>query len=475
MANKSLTPLSVKNAKPNDGKRREIPDGRGLYLVVQPSGAKSWAYRYRFQGRPAKLTLGPVYIPRDGEPEPSAIPAIGDPLTLAQARRLVSDGQHQLARRADPAASVRAAKQRQSTDPDRDLFEVVAQRFLERYARPNTRESTFRETSTALGYRIGPAGKLTLREPVKGGGNGAAVSWRGRKVQTITRRDVNEMLDGIEDARGGNAANAALAAVRRLFNWSVEQDVVAVSPVAGVKRRLAPVQRDRVLADDELRLIWLAAGEVGWPFGHLVKLLALTGARRDEWAGARWSEIRLDRKAFELPAERSKNGLAHTIPLAPAALTIIEELARIRLKGEPDWLLSTGYGRTAAKGHPVLAPISGFSKAKASLDKKILEIARREAQEAGLDPTQVQPLPEWRFHDLRRTCVTGMARLGVALPVIERAVNHVSGSFAGVVGVYQKHQYAPEVRAALERWAEAVEHVAAGEDAVSSNVVPIKA
>jgi integrase len=389
---------------------------------------------------------------------------VGAPLTLAQARWLAGQVRHGVAVKEDPGEKRQAARRKDRDD--RDNFDVVARNFLERYARRNTRASTAGEMANLLGFtKSQELRKLTRTRALE---TWPALRWRGRKLQTITRRDVNELLEAIVDAGVPSAANATLAVVRRLFNWAVEQDVLATSPCAGVKRPAPLVERDRVLTDAELRLVWFAADQMAWPFGHLVKLLALTGARREEWAGARWDEVDLTARVFHLTAARTKNGVALDLPLSPQAVAVLEAVAEHRLAGKPDWLFSTGTGRANAA---TLAPISGFSKAKRQLDAAMLVIQRREAAEAGIEP---EPTPPWRIHDLRRTTVTGMARLGVALPVIERSVNHISGSFSGVVGVYQRHSFADEIRDAMERWGAAVERISRGDAAVPSNVVALK-
>jgi integrase len=479
MPRKRLTQLSIENMRPDLLRRVEVPDGNGLYLLVQPSGAKSWAYRYRRPGggKPAKLTLGPFRTLREGECEPAAQPTLGEPLSLKQARWLAGQVGLGVAVGEDPAAERKRAKTEEHEAGDRDHFDVVARRFLERYARTNTRPSTFGQTLNVLGF-IEASGRLELRshdtrrEHPRAVDTWPATRWRGRKAQTITRRDVNELLDEIVDAGSPHASNATLAAISRLFGWAVEQGILPASPAVGVKKRTPTVRRERVLSDAELRLVWLAADEVGEPFGHLVKLLALTGARRDEWAGATWSEIDSGRRVFHLPASRSKNGLAHDIPLSPRAVEVLEDLSR--LKGEPDYIFTTGQGRAAAAENAPLVPVSGFSKAKRHLDATIAAIqARQEAERAartGEAPVAVNPMADWRIHDLRRTAVTGMGRLGVRVEVAERAVNHVSGTFAGVVGVYQRHDYANEVRDALERWAAAIERAVAADYSLQSKL-----
>jgi integrase len=181
--------------------------------------------------------------------------------------------------------------------------------------------------------------------------------------------------------------------------------------------------RDRILTDQELRAVWQAAGQMG-VYGALVRLLALTGQRRGEIAGLTWSEIDLGKRLISLPRDRVKNDRPHEVPLSPQAATLIEALPRFSER----YVFSLGS-----------VPIGGFGKYKAKLDKL-----------CGVE--------NFTLHDLRRTCASGMARLGVGLPVIEKVLNHVIGSFAGVVGIYQRHDFAGEKRKALELWGA---HVAA--------------
>ena len=198
--------------------------------------------------------------------------------------------------------------------------------------------------------------------------------------------------------------------------------------------------RDRVLDDNELRWFWRACDGIGEPFGALLRLLLVTGARREEVAQMRRGEISDDGTTWALSGARTKNRRAHEVPLSPLAREIIADVKRIANK---PGLVFTTTGTT---------PVSGFSTLKKRLDRAMIALAREEAAAGGRDPAEVG-IPRWTIHDLRRTAVTGMARAGADLHVIERAVNHVSGSFGGIVATYQKHRYAVEVRAALEAWA----------------------
>ena len=256
--------------------------------------------------------------------------------------------------------------------------------------------------------------------------------WRGRLAREIIRRDVLDLLDHLVDSDKPIAANRTLSAVRKMFNWAVSRDILTFSPCAGVKPPTPEASRDRVLSDDELKLIWRAASQIGGPFGLLVKLLTLTGQRRDEVAKMQWSELDLKVRLWTLPRERVKTDQPHQVPLSAAAVAILESVPQIA--NSPFVLTTTGK-----------TPSNGYSKGKRKLDALL-----------------PQDMPAWRLHDLRRTVASGMARLGIDLPVIEKVLNHSSGSFAGIVGVYQRHDFADEKRAALETWGRHIEGLIPG-------------
>ena len=472
---KALTAIAVEKAKSDPTKRMEIPDGgcRGLYLVVQPGGSKSWAVRYRAGGKPAKLTLGAVRLLTSGETEPTSElePEIGDAHTLAQARRRAADVMLRVARNVDPAAERRTAKSAAAGPaPERQLFEVAAEQFLSRYAVKETRESTWRETARLLGFSPDPdnPGRFIERKAAKGAFAGVLPRWRGRRLREIARTDVRDLLDDLEDAGTRAQAKQCFAAVRQLFNWCVERELLSASPCAGVKAPTGAGSRERVLGDDELYEVWEAAGVLAWPFGDMTKLLILTGARRDEVAEMRWTEVDLGKELWTLPRERAKNDMTHEVPLSRQAVELLKGLPRIG--GRPEYVFTTGSGRARAEKDkaPPLVPISGFSRAKLQLDKAIAVRRAEKAKEEGGEVAEIQP---WRLHDLRRTVASGMARLGIGLPVIEKVLNHRSGSFAGIVGVYQRHGYAAEKRTALQAWADHVERLP---ERLPTNVVTLK-
>jgi len=412
---KSLTIKALENLKPS-ATRREVPDGhtRGLFFVLQPSGAASWAYRYRLAGKSRKLTIGPY-------------PNIG----LTAARKLASDAANVIARGDDPAAKKQAAKiaAREAASETGDLVENVVEAFIARHAKPNTRD--WRETQ-----------RLLTKEAVS--------QWRGRRLGDIGRADVHRLLDGIVDRGAPVGANRTFAQVRKMCRWAVERGIIERSPCDGVRPPSAEKTRDRVLSDEELRLIWRACDAIAWPFGPLVKLLMLTSARIGEVAEMTWAEVDAKAKTWTIPKERAKNRVAHEIPLSAPALAIIETLPRVSgSKGAPGFVFTTT-GQT---------PVSGFSRAKANIDKAILDALR----EAATDPEKIEAPDHWTYHDLRRTSASGMAGLGIAPHVIEAVLNHRSGVIRGVGAIYNRYSYSTEKRAALKVWARHLDTIVAGE------------
>ncbi|ULO23138.1 site-specific integrase [Methylocystis sp. SB2] len=411
---KVLTQVAIEAIRPGSA-RREVPDGKvtGLYLVIQPSGARSWALRYRFGAHPRKLTVG-------------GFPAV----SLADARKAAQAALGELARGNDPAAQKREAKVAAKATAlaekraELDVVEKVVDEFIERYAKPNTRD--WKET------------QRLLRKDV-------VAAWKGRRLSEIGNADIHRLFDKMVDRGAAVTANRVFAQFRKLCRWAVSRGIIEKSPCEGIEAPTTERPRDRVLDERELSVVWRAAGELGFPYADIVRLLVLTGARRDEVAHAQWSEIDLEKRLWTLPAERSKNRRPHSNPLAPAAVEIIKGLPRFE---GSDFLFSTGK-----------TPPSGFSKAKARLDVLVAE------HNGGA------PIPHFVIHDIRRSVASGLASIGIPIHVIERCLNHVSGSFGGIVSVYQKHSYADEMRAALEAWSRHVDRIVSG--AAAGNVVEL--
>ena len=261
--------------------------------------------------------------------------------------------------------------------------------------------------------------------------SGDVKALQSKPVSTITRRHVADALDRAK-ARSEAAGRLLFADLRPLFKWAHERELVDANPMAGLRVPKPAEARERTLGDDEIRAFWKAADEAPWPFSAIYKLLLLTGARREEVAGMKWSELDLDADVWMLPGARTKNSRDHRIPLAQQAVAILDRRAITAIKEGLGYKGSDLVFSTTGTTSP-----SGFSKAKGALDARMQEI---------LGP-KFKP---WRVHDLRRTCATGMEHLGVDLRVIEAALNHVSGTKAGIVGVYQRAEHREAMRAAFD-------------------------
>jgi len=340
---------------------------------------------------------------------------------------MASEAAQALARGDDPAAAKQVAKVTARTaaaNPERDLVETVAETFMERYAKKQTREKSWRETE-----------RLLNREVV--------APWRGRRLSAIKRADVHELLDRIVD-RAPIVANRTLAALRQMCTWAVERGLTETSPCEKVRAPAPERSRDRVLTDDEIRAAWAAFEDVGWPFGALAQMLLLTGQRLREVGNARWQEVDFAAKTWTIPKERVKNGIAHEIPLSEAALRILGALPRIEAGRRPASFIFTVNGHSA---------VSDYAGAKVAFDKG------------------APPMPHWTFHDLRRTAASGMAGLGIAPHVVEAVLNHKSGSIRGVAAIYNRYNYGAEKRAALEAWGRSLDALISG--APAGNVVEL--
>ncbi|TPE59466.1 site-specific integrase [Sandaracinobacter neustonicus] len=404
------------------GGRLEIADAlvRELRVRVGKTGKKSWSMLYRVahadgsRGKMKRMNLG-VY----------------PTLSLSDARDKAREALEAADKGIDPAV-VRAKEidQRQTR-----TFEVVLERYVELHVKMTTRD----------GQRAKAAEELARKEAEETGTKPRKVGrcpaerlltdlvepkWRGRLIESIRRAEVIELIDDIVLDRGANVAREVRKHLVGLFSWAIDRDLLDISPAAGIKRKdLKYVARDRELSMDELRRVWDAAGEVAYPFGDLVRLLILTGQRRSEIAELErdWFEPDEERM-FVIPADKYKTGIKHAVPLSAPAWRIIESLPRWN---EGEFLLSGSGGRR---------PFSGFSKAKAALDKKIAKRAEKEG---------LAPLKPWTLHDIRRSVTTRMIAMGIREEHVERVMGHL---IPGVARTYNHHSYLPEKRAALEKW-----------------------
>ncbi|HSA83118.1 MAG TPA: site-specific integrase [Geminicoccaceae bacterium] len=396
MPRKALTQLKVDKLRPDPRKRLEVPDHLypQLRLVVQPSGARSFAVRARVGGKPAKITLKPG-------------------LDLKDAREAARDLLARIAAGDDPRVAKRRAKA--------TTLGGVAELYLKDTAgqvRPKTRIERERH----------------LRR-----------DWRPlhhRPLAELRKGEIAARLLEIKDEAGPIAANRSRTTLHNLFEWAIDQDLVEANVVAATRRPLRREPRgERVLTPAERREVW-AATEGGSDHDDIVRLALMLGQRRGEVGGMRRAELDLDKALWSLAAERTKNGLPHLVPLPRQAVEVIK--ARLR-RGDREFVFGEGD-----------SPFSGYSRAKRRLDRRVLEGRQRAAVEQGGDPEKVEAMPHWTIHDLRRSMSTAMnEELGIAPHVVEAVINHVSGEAKkGVAGTYNKALYLRERTRALQAWAD---------------------
>ena len=370
----------------------------GLNLIVQPTGAKVFRLWTRVNGKQVPVTIGDATL-----------------MTLADARAKAKAVLGRTANGEDPREARDARKAAQSID---DRVEQVVNSYIAKYLAKKCKPSWAKEAERLLRVEVVPKfGKKRLGE--------------------IEDADVYALLVEIAERGAPRTSNLVFAVLRKLCNWATTLEggrLIRISPCAGVKALSGNNKRERVLEDDEVRSVWRAAGKVGWPFGPIYRIALLTGVRRDEVAGMEWPELNLEAKTWMIPGKRTKNKKLLVLPLSDAAAEIIRALPRM---GNSKFVFTTT-GTTH---------VTGYSNAKDAIDKAMLRILREEAS----DPDEVEAPPQWQFHDLRRTLITNLQKLGVRLEVTEAILNHVSGaSRSDAAGHYHLHSWSAEKRAALE-------------------------
>jgi len=280
-------------------------------------------------------------------------------------------------------------------------FPAAAERYLER-KRSSLKPNSFKETEMYLRGHAAPLHSLRLAQ--------------------IDRRKVAALLGEIETSSGPSSRNRLRSTLSAFFAWCISEGLLETNPVQGTAKAEENGSRERVLTREELRQLWRALGDD--KFSDVVRLLLLTGQRRNEIGKLQWSEVELGRKLIVLASGRTKNGRQHEVPLSSQAVALIKHHPR---RNSSDFL----FGKRG---------FSDWHVAKAKLDQRV-----------GVAP--------WTLHDLRRTCATQMAELGVLPHVIETALNHVSGHKAGVAGVYNRSKMSDAVREGLQRWADYLDEI----------------
>lgn len=378
----------IERVKPPDKGRTEYWDTivPGLGLRVTAKGHKSFCVMYRINGALRRYTIGswPAWkLTKDSSTGPQGVRD-----KAREVLRVVDEGR-------DPAL------EKTETRADKDTVGAVVEEFNKRHL-----------SKLKDGRR---AHRILENHVVK--------KWKHLRLGSIRRRDVISLIDDVADTAPG-AANKVRAWLHKLFAWAVSRDIVEVNPVIGVPRPHKTRERERVLTDQELQVLWQVLETEGYPWGPLVKLMLLTGQRRSEVAGMKWQDIDMDEKLWEM--QDTKGGRAHIVPLAPETLGILKSMPQV-----DDVFVFTTTGRSA---------VSGFGRMKERLDRKIDE---------AIGDKSKKKMSAWTLHDLRRTVRTRLGKLGVAKHVSDRDVGHATPD---VSRIYDRWGYLPEKRAALELW-----------------------
>jgi len=400
---KPLTAVAVANARAK-GAAREIPDGgcRGLYLIVRPTGSRSWCVRYRFKGMTRKLTLGPALIGEINELADVA-PEIGSPLSLAAARELCTRALRQVMSGADPAATERQKREAERA-AEADTLGAIAEEYLRREG-PGLR--TLDQRRADLKLLCEPLGQLPLEQ--------------------IKRGAIVRVLDSVADHRGPVRADRVLNAAKRLLSWHANRGEY-ISVLAGVRRRtsISERARDRVLSDEELRAVWLAAERFSDPFGAFVRFVLLTATRRNEAGGMRRSEL-LAPDTWVIPRARYKTGKKSKVDM----LIPLSRVAQRILESQPAGEFVFGRGK----------PLGNFARRKQDFDAAC-------------------GVTGWTIHDLRRTARTLLSAAHdangarITPDIAERCLGH---ALLGQRGTYDIHDYESEKREAFEALARKIE------------------
>lgn len=378
-----LTDRQVKNLK-SKKERYEIWEGTGFGIRVFPTGKKSWVFMYRFNGKARRLTLGQY-------PQ----------MSVAEAHAAHGKALTELERGLDPGANlVKFNKENRIAQ----TVENLANEYIEKWARP--RKRSWQEDKRILTKDVIPS--------------------LGRyKAKTITRRDIVILLDKVLDRGSPIAANRTLAVTRRMFNFAVERDILAVSPCYNIKAPTKENRRDRLLSDEEIKVFWQGLDNANMfeSTKLALKLQLVTAQRKGEVVSAEWDEFDLNNGWWTIPAKKSKNGNPHRVPLSPLALKLLEELKS--LANGSKWLLPS------PRGNNHVIPTSVDHALRNNLNK------------FGENTKPFTP------HDLRRTAASHMTALGISRLVVSKILNHAENS---VTAIYDRHSYDKEKKYALDIW-----------------------
>lgn len=416
MAKQVLTDRTLNALKPAPaGKRYDLMDalvpGFGVRVTDRADGKRKAAQRTfilvsRFPGKsnPTRRALGEYGA-----------------LTLEDAREKARDWHEMIRRGVDPADEERRAVETETVKRD-TTFEAIMEKFIERHLKGKRKAKD--------------AERVIRRELIP--------AWRNKPIVEITRRDVVTLIEAIADRPAPYQAHNVFGHVRTFFNWCIDRDIygLEISPCDRLKpaRLIGPKKpRQHVLKDDELFAFMRAGDRLGYPFGPIFRLLAITGLRKSEVAEARWREFDINNHRWTIPPERFKSDSPHLVPLTDDAIAVLKSLPRPRF-ARGDHLFSKTFGEK---------PVSGFSKAKARLDRRMLRTLKAMAKRRGEDPAKVE-LEHFVIHDVRRSVRTRLSALKVPERVAEMIIGHGK---KGLARVYDQHEFEDEMREALDLWA----------------------
>jgi len=398
---KKLTALYLDAIQPPEKGQKDHWDDEvtGLGLRVSFGGKKAWTLMYRHNGLLRRMSIG-------------AYPTIG----LSEARRLARHLLLEAATGHDPA-------RRKQDERHADSFEDFTKVYVEKHAKPLKR--TWREDQRMITAELLPR-------------------WRNLKPADISRRDVIRLLDAIVDRGSPVQANRVRALISKIYNFGIRRGLVEANPAYMVENPGVERPRDRVLSEDEIRVLWKAAEDEGRLIFDTLRLGLLTAQRRGEIIGMTWDEVDLKRGWWTIAGERSKNRLSHRVPLGPQAIKILRD--RRNLDDDSRYVFPTRF--------------HGAGDAPTTEIQKVIYRLRKDSK------------IEFVYHDLRRTAASYMTAIGISRLVVSKILNHVE---RGITAVYDRHSYDSDKREALDRWDQRLREVISEKSTPESdNVVPMR-
>jgi integrase len=382
-----LTDAFLRNLKPPATGQVEYWDALtpGFGVRVSYGGRKAFQALTRIDGRLQRFTLGSY-------PKMALVDA------RDQAKRIIKDA----AKGVSPKDRD-AEERRKAQTARRNTFASVAEEFMADHAKSLRTKD---EMQRMINVDLLPA-------------------WGDKPIASITRADAKTLIR--EKARNAPiAANRLVSLISKIFSWALDEEIIQASPAVRLRRPAEENERERSLTDDEIKTLWPVFTSMGYPFGHGLKFLLVTGQRRGEVGGMKWSEI--DGDGWKLPGERAKSKQGHRVPLSTLALEILEQCPRIG-----DYIFMSGRGAE---------PLEGWDGAKRRADSYL-----------------AKPIEHWRIHDLRRTMATQMRSLGVDRLVVSKLLNHAE---SGITKTYDRYAADPEKAAAMERWSDKLKEIISG-------------